>query len=209
MYRHKIAELALTGNSKARNPAPNGQADANNAHGFAIFMGLVGALHSLRSFRRRLPWTFGRVNLSPYQYRVTKYNPRFRDGRGAYTKDDWTAISDIGKSFSGVVLTEEEYHRVERAHLLTAQAFLQEAGVVRLQAIGVENHRSHPEAPKEGQWLEIEAGLRTLRHVLRENFWCRLEEGASTFLGNPPDKPKAPEVEFSMKEVLREEVEIY
>ena len=27
--------------------------------------------------------------------------------------------------------------------------------------------------------------------------------------GNPPDKPKAPEVEFSMKEVLREEVEIY
>jgi hypothetical protein len=27
-------------------------------------------------------------------------------------------------------------------------------------------------------------------------------------LGNPPDKPKAPEVEFSMKEVLREEVKI-
>lgn len=27
--------------------------------------------------------------------------------------------------------------------------------------------------------------------------------------GNPPDKPKVPEVEFSKKEVLREEVEIY
>jgi hypothetical protein len=27
--------------------------------------------------------------------------------------------------------------------------------------------------------------------------------------GNPPDKPKAREVEFSKKEVLREEVEIY
>jgi hypothetical protein len=27
--------------------------------------------------------------------------------------------------------------------------------------------------------------------------------------GNPPDKPKAPEVEFSKKEVLREEVKIY
>lgn len=28
-------------------------------------------------------------------------------------------------------------------------------------------------------------------------------------IGNPPDKPKAREVEFSKKEVLREEVEIY
>jgi hypothetical protein len=27
--------------------------------------------------------------------------------------------------------------------------------------------------------------------------------------GNPPDKPKTPEVEFSKKEVLREEIEIY
>ena len=33
------------------------------------------------------------------------------------------------------------------------------------------------------------------------------EELAS--LGNPPDKPKAREVEFSKKEDLREEVEIY
>jgi hypothetical protein len=31
-------------------------ADANTGHGFAIFMGFVGPLHSLRSFLRRLPW---------------------------------------------------------------------------------------------------------------------------------------------------------
>ena len=29
------------------------------AHGFAIFMGHVGTLQSLRSFRRRLPWALG------------------------------------------------------------------------------------------------------------------------------------------------------
>jgi hypothetical protein len=29
------------------------------------------------------------------------------------------------------------------------------------------------------------------------------------YFGNPPDKPKAREVEFSNKEVLREEVKIY
>jgi hypothetical protein len=32
------------------------------AHGFAIFMGHVGALHSLRSFRRSLPWALGNTN---------------------------------------------------------------------------------------------------------------------------------------------------
>jgi len=34
-------------------------------------------------------------------------------------------------------------------------------------------------------------------------------ELSSKIVGNPPDKPKDREVEFSNKEVLREEVEIY
>jgi hypothetical protein len=32
---------------------------------------------------------------------------------------------------------------------------------------------------------------------------------SSRYIGNPPDKPKYRKVEFSEKEVLREEVEIY
>ena len=34
-------------------------ADANMGHAFGIFMAHVGTLHSLRSFRRRLPWALG------------------------------------------------------------------------------------------------------------------------------------------------------
>lgn len=33
--------------------------------------------------------------------------------------------------------------------------------------------------------------------------------GEIDYLGNPPNRPKAREVEFSKKEVLREEVKIY
>lgn len=36
-----------------------GQADANTGHAFGIFMDSAGALHSLLSFRRRLPWALG------------------------------------------------------------------------------------------------------------------------------------------------------
>jgi hypothetical protein len=41
--------------------------------------------------------------------------------------------------------------------------------------------------------------------------WIGKGLGTSPWLtvGNPPDKPKAREVEFSKKEVLREEVKIY
>ena len=40
-------------------------------------------------------------------------------------------------------------------------------------------------------------------------FVCERVYRASRLSGNPPDKPKVPEVEFSKKEVLREEVKIY
>jgi hypothetical protein len=38
--------------------------------------------------------------------RVTKYDPALRvGGRGAFTGDDWTSVSDVGRTFDGVVLT--------------------------------------------------------------------------------------------------------
>ncbi|MFL0507599.1 hypothetical protein ACH0B5_17895 [Ureibacillus sp. 179-F W5.1 NHS] len=32
-----------------------------------------------------------------YQWRITKYNPAFRDQDGAYMKDEWISSSDIGQ----------------------------------------------------------------------------------------------------------------
>jgi 4-hydroxy-3-methylbut-2-enyl diphosphate reductase len=51
--------------------------------------------------------------------------------------------------------------------------------------------------------------------VLVQSVIDRLKESGAksvrtlTGVGNPPDKPKVREVEFSKKEVLREEVKIY
>lgn len=35
-------------------------------------------------------------------------------------RDEWTAASDIGRSFGGVILTAEEYRRVEDAYVAVA-----------------------------------------------------------------------------------------
>ena len=60
------------------------------------------------------------------EYRVTKYDPVLRDATGAYTSDDWTAVTDIGCAFGGVILTEDEYRRVEQAYVDSALAFIRE-----------------------------------------------------------------------------------
>lgn len=77
------------------------------------------------------------------QYRVTKYDPSFRDANGAFLKEDWTSYSDIGRIFSGTPLSESEYLAVENAYLLSVEDFLREAGVEMLQLRGLENNARH------------------------------------------------------------------
>lgn len=52
-----------------------------------------------------------------YYYRISKYNPKFRDNHGNYILNDWTSFSDIGKEYLGKTLTLEEYKRVEDLYI--------------------------------------------------------------------------------------------
>lgn len=110
-----------------------------------------------------------------HQFRVTKYDPSFRNDKGYYLRDEWTSFLDVGKSYRGVVLTLTEYERVETAYVGAALGFLCDAGVYTLAARGVENPYHSPSAPTEGAQLETEALEAALRSVLREEFWCRFE----------------------------------
>jgi hypothetical protein len=116
-----------------------------------------------------------------FEFRVTKYDPAYRDESGAYQRDEWTAFSDIGKSFNGDILTQEEYQRVEDAYVSSALSFLREAGRSLLVVVGLENNRGSPLAPLEGSVLQEPQLGEVIRNVLREKFWCRLE-GDDCFL---------------------------
>jgi hypothetical protein len=48
--------------------------------------------------------------------------------------DDWTSVSDIGKSFGGEVLSAEKYLRVEQAYVDVVFAIYSEAGTPILHA---------------------------------------------------------------------------
>ncbi|MBA3377173.1 MAG: hypothetical protein H0U00_15405 [Actinobacteria bacterium] len=109
------------------------------------------------------------------EYRVTKYDPAFRDSSGAYTREEWTSFDDIGRSFGGMVLTRGEYQRVEDAYACAALAFLQEVAVRNLIVRGLENTTGRSIPFAEGEALTLEQGDDALRRLLRGELWCRLE----------------------------------
>lgn len=47
------------------------------------------------------------------KYNISKYNPEFKDNQGRYLKEDWTAISDIGKVYNGKIFSSEDYLKME------------------------------------------------------------------------------------------------
>ena len=65
-----------------------------------------------------------------YKYRVSKYDPQYRDASGSYQKEEWTFFAQLGTRVAGRVLALREYQRVEKNYLDTIREMLKEARVV-------------------------------------------------------------------------------
>src|SRR5215510_7191053 len=73
-----------------------------------------------------------------YWWRVTKYDPRYRDKSGAYLRDEWIGAAQIGEAFVDGVLTQEEYLRVEGLHAEAAVRLWKASGEPPLQIQALE-----------------------------------------------------------------------
>ena len=116
-----------------------------------------------------------------FEFRVTKYDPAFRSPNGAYLRDDWTSVNDVGQSFDGRLLTNAEYQRVESAYIASALAFLRESGTTSMKVRGLEYHGSAPLPFGEGAVVSLEQAEAIVPRVLREEFWCKLD-GSDSFV---------------------------
>ncbi len=115
------------------------------------------------------------------QLRVTKYDPAFRNENGAYTRNEWTSLADLGRQFDGRLFTLDQYLEIEDGYVSTAMGLLKRAGIESLTVSGLESHSATDNVPKEGDVLHGLVLARAIRSVLREEFWCRLV-GPSTFI---------------------------
>lgn len=106
-------------------------------------------------------------------FRVTKYNPDYRDSQGRYTEDDWTSYSDIGMK-----VTQKEYEQVESAYIDTALKFLEEQNITELKLSYLENRLNNQEpgvSLKNGTVLNFNALKQVMKSILREKYWAKLE----------------------------------
>jgi hypothetical protein len=132
-----------------------------------------------------------------HEWRITKYDPRLRDERGAYTGDDWTAADDIGRWFGGRELTLREYLETEDRYVEAALACFDASGVPRLVVEDLETLESVPpryaelglaalleegEPLRDGRRLGRDGIARAIRLALRELAWCRLESHGRFFI---------------------------
>lgn len=69
------------------------------------------------------------------QFRITKYNPGFRNNRGHYMYDHWTEISDVGKTLEGELVTKEMYFTAEADYINAIIQVLFENKVTHLRLV--------------------------------------------------------------------------
>ena len=69
------------------------------------------------------------------RWRISKYNPEFRDERGRYIKDEWTEYCEIGQEFEAGVFKKEDYFNVENQLVEAVLLLLEELNIKQLQCV--------------------------------------------------------------------------
>ncbi len=123
-----------------------------------------------------------------FNWRITKYDPKFRDSNGFYLKDEWCIYSEIGKIFEGIKFDFKEYERVENLYITAIELFMICHNITSLQIDTLEknkklirdNHNNlhmiylFNEA-KEGNWIDKSDMQDFCKLVFREKLWCKLK----------------------------------
>lgn len=130
-----------------------------------------------------------------YRYRISKYNPQYRDEKGIYSKEEWTSYSDVGKIYNGKVFDKNDYLKTEMFYCNTVLYILKVNKVKEVVIEDLELNYSIDELERmlqsKGFDLSVkEKNLITLlangnkikvydlhiylKLILRECFWCRL-----------------------------------
>ena len=92
-------------------------------------------------------------------FRVTKYDPRLRSENGAYLKNEWTSISDIGRTYSDGIFTRSDYLAAEEGYVESVRKFLAQTGIHSLRVSGLES---------KAFLSELETDAKILLYSLRE-----------------------------------------
>ncbi|MGP5431369.1 hypothetical protein ACTXNW_18440 [Enterococcus malodoratus] len=120
-------------------------------------------------------------------YRITKYDPKNRNSKGHYMKDEWTSVCEIGKMYNNEEFTISEYLLVEGNYSNAIKNIMTEINVDSLAVMGLEMHdyleikdgssnkvNQLYNSVKEGKVLKSCDVPLVAKLILRENLWAKL-----------------------------------
>ncbi|MEK5464930.1 hypothetical protein MKY64_07940 [Paenibacillus sp. FSL R7-0210] len=133
-----------------------------------------------------------------YNWRITKYNPEYRNNHDQFMKEDWTSFSDIGKPFNGEILTFNDYIKIESKYVNTVSFFISYLEIPYLKVTHLEKYihneleleHKHYQFPYFKHTSDQETFITTIkdetivdekqtrqlcRYILRDHLWCKLE----------------------------------
>lgn len=117
-------------------------------------------------------------------YRLTKYNPAFRDQKGVYTKNEWTSFGDIGSTYDGAVFKEKDYLQIENNYLNAIEELLKLAQVNNLKLVQLENSKNFQFEIdlKVGESYQFSSVIKIAKQTLRENIWTEFKNETGEYL---------------------------
>lgn len=133
-----------------------------------------------------------------YSWRITKYNPSFRDERGAYQREEWTSIYDVGREFMNKPFTIHQYIETEALYIKAIEIIRKCFKVDLLKVVSLEKNKYNEREEfknvytsdmyslyhdvREGAFIDLEQLANLSKLILRENLWCKLEANSRMYI---------------------------
>ena len=132
-------------------------------------------------------------------YRISKYNPSNSYENYHFYNDEWSSFQDVGEKMDSVVLTLDEYKKVETAYIDTIIDLMDSNGISNLTINEIVKNKQDIELKIEDEISanEVEALYKELRNgltiekdtiekvcrlILRGYLWCKLEYKKNFYL---------------------------
>lgn len=121
------------------------------------------------------------------EFRVTKYNPSYRNDHGHFMRDDWISYGDIGKTFEGKLLNYEDYLITENQYIdavVKTMEFIKinSVSLSGLEKLAIKFDRYTTDGMKKlvknlnvRKKVNITEIPDLCRLLLRRNIWARIE----------------------------------
>ncbi|MBP1999098.1 hypothetical protein J2Z69_000117 [Paenibacillus shirakamiensis] len=123
-----------------------------------------------------------------YCWRITKYDPVFRDNEGRFKKEEWTSFSDIGRFYEGSQFTITDYLSIESKYINAVTSLMEYMNLFSLKITNVEKYNdsaSHNQyisrsmtellaTIKNGDHIDITNVPDLCKLILRNHLWGKL-----------------------------------